>query len=121
MKYESFLEIESQTCQGVSFTITRMSFGRRIDLAKRVREIAHKLEFTRASKSAEDVVDTAVITGEIDRACLKWGLLKVEGLDIDGAAANPDTLAEAGPEALCREIVTAIKHECGITEEERKN
>ena len=26
-----------------------------------------------------------------------------------------------GPEDLCREILTAIKHECGLTDEERKN
>jgi hypothetical protein len=121
MNYQSVLDIESQTCHGVRFTITRMSFGRRIELAKRVREIAHKLEFSRASEAAQDAVDAAVIAGEVDRTCLDWGLVKVDGLEIDGVPAKPETLAEAGPEALCREIVTAIKHECGLTEEERKN
>lgn len=121
MKYESVLDIESQTCQGVRFTITRMSFGRRIELAKRVREIAHKLEFSRASQAANDVVEAAVVSGEVDRACLGWGLVKIEGLEIDGVAASAATLAEAGPESLCREIIAAIKHECGLTEEERKN
>ncbi len=121
MNYQSVLEIESQTCHGVRFTIFRMSFGRRIELAKRVREIARKLEFSRASEAAHDAVEAAVISGEADRVCLDWGLVKVEGLEIDGAPANPSTLAESGPENLCREIVAAIKHECGLTEEERKN
>jgi hypothetical protein len=121
MKYQSVLDIESQSCHGVRFTIARMSFGRRIELAKRVREIAHKLEFSRASESARDTVDAAVIAGEVDRACLDWGLVEIDGLEIDGVPAKPDTVAAAGPEALCREIVAAIKHECGLTEEERKN
>jgi hypothetical protein len=121
MKYESVLDIESKTCQGVRFTINRMSFGRRIELAKRVREIAQKLEFSRASKAADDVGDAAVISGEVDRACLGWGLVRIEGLEIDGMPASTATLAEAGPEGLCREIIAAIKHECGLTEEERKN
>jgi hypothetical protein len=121
MNYESILEIESQAFKGVRFTITRMSFGRRIELAKRVREIASKLEFSRASGTAQDSVEAAVISGEVDRAYLGWGLVKVDGVQIDGCPANPDTIADAGPEELCREIVAAIKHECGLTETERKN
>jgi hypothetical protein len=121
MKYESVVDIESKSCQGVRFTITRMSFGRRIELAKRVREIAHRLEFSQASDAAKDVVEAAVIGGEVDRTILSWGLVKVDGLEIDGAPAAADTIVDIGPEALCREIVAAIKHECGLTEEERKN
>ena len=118
MNYQSVLDIESQSCKGVRFTITRMSFGRRLELAKRVREISRKLEFSRAS---QDSVDAAVISGEVDRACLGWGLVKVDGLQIDGEPARPETIADAGPEDLCREIVAAIRHECGLTDEERKN
>jgi hypothetical protein len=57
----------------------------------------------------------------VDRICLDWGLVSVEGLEIDDRPAGPHDIAEAGPEGLCREILTAIKHECGLTEEERKN
>jgi hypothetical protein len=121
MNYRSVLEIESQTCRGVRFTISRMSFGKRIELAKRVREIAHKLEFFRASEAPQDSVEAALINGEVDRACLDWGLVKVDGLEIDGEPAKPDTIGDAGPEELCREIIAAIKHECGLTEAERKN
>jgi hypothetical protein len=121
MNYESVVEIESQACRGVRFTITRMSFGRRIELAKRIREIAHKLEFSRASDKAQDSVEAALISAEIDRICLGWGLVKINGLVIDDQTADPASLADAGPEDLCREIVAAIKHECGLTEQERKN
>jgi len=121
MNYESVVTIESTSCPGVRFTIARMSFGRRISLARRIREVAHKLEFTRASDTPKDPIDAAVINGEIDEICLDWALVKLEGLDIDGRAAEPQDLIASGPEMLCREVVEAIKHECGLTEEERKN
>jgi hypothetical protein len=115
------MDIESQTCKGVRFSIVRMSFGRRLELARRIREIAQKLEFANAGGKPQDSVETAVINGEVDRICLDWGLIKVEGLQIDETPARPADIAEAGPEDLCREILTAIKRECGLTEEERKN
>jgi hypothetical protein len=98
-----------------------MSFGRRLELAKRIREVAHKLEFIKASGKPQDSVEAAVINGEVDRICLDWGLVRVEGLEIDDRPAGPQDIAEAGPEELCHEILRAIKHECGLTEEERKN
>jgi hypothetical protein len=45
----------------------------------------------------------------------------VEGLEIDGAAATPETLVEQGPVELAMEILGRIKSECGMTEDERKN
>lgn len=121
MKYDSVVPIESQSHPGVRFTINRMSFGRRIELARRIREIAHKLEFTRAADTPQDTIDTALINGEVDGICLDWGLVQLEGLEIDGKIAGPQDLIASGPEKLCREVVEAIKHECGLTEEERKN
>jgi hypothetical protein len=49
------------------------------------------------------------------------GLAEVSGLEVDGQQPTPETLAAAGPEDLCQEIVAAIKAECGLTEVERKN
>jgi hypothetical protein len=43
------------------------------------------------------------------------------GLEVDGVAATPELLASAGPEDLFREVVSAIKAECGLSETERKN
>jgi hypothetical protein len=52
---------------------------------------------------------------------LTWGLVRVEGLEVDGATATPESLLDEGPEDLCREAITAIKAECGLTDAERKN
>ena len=58
---------------------------------------------------------------EIDAMYLEWGLINVEGLTIDGEPASCGQLLEKGPEGLVREIVSAIRAQCGLSEEERKN
>jgi hypothetical protein len=40
---------------------------------------------------------------------------------IDGEPATAARLLEKGPENLTREIVGAIKEQCGLSEPERKN
>ena len=52
---------------------------------------------------------------------LQWGLLSIEGLIIDGEPATATRLLEKGPEDLTREVVCAIKEQCGLSEPERKN
>jgi hypothetical protein len=106
---------------GVRFTVRRMSFGRRIELMKTIRDTARQLEFHHAGEKLDDKVAAAVTTAEVDRLYLGWGLVSIEGLRIDGVNANPDLLIERGPESLCREIVGEIRRECGLSEEERKN
>ncbi len=48
-------------------------------------------------------------------------LVEIEGLEIDGEPARPESVIERGPEALCQEILRAIHAECGLSAEERKN
>jgi hypothetical protein len=98
-----------------------MSFERRMDLIRRIRELSLKCEFHEAGESAEDKLQSALLSGEIDRLYVNWGLRQLVGLEVDGAPATPDLLACAGPEDLFREAVTAIKSECGLSEAERKN
>lgn len=121
MRYESTRTLESQTQEGVRFTIARMSFGRRLELTRRVRELGKRVEFERAGDSIADQLSASVASAEIDRLYLEWGLREISGLEIDGAAGDVATLIEAGPEDLCREIALEIKRECGISEDERKN
>jgi hypothetical protein len=52
---------------------------------------------------------------------LHWGLLSIEGLTIDGEPATAERLLEKGPEDLAREVVSAIKGQCALSEPERKN
>jgi hypothetical protein len=119
--YTSTRELESTVCAGVRFRIARISFGRRLELTRRVRELGRCIRFDEAGEAVEGRLSAAIARAEIDRLYLDWGMIGIAGLRIDGRDAEAADLIEAGPEELCREIVTAIRHECGLTEEERKN
>ncbi len=119
--YASSIWCESEVAPGVRFEIARVSFGRRIELARRIREIGRKAEYLGAGDDVREKLEGAVMAAEIERAYLEWGLIGVEGLEIDGSPATPRALIEAGPVDLAMEILARIKSECGLTEEERKN
>jgi hypothetical protein len=121
MTYESTVRCESAVLPGVSFEITRMSFGRRMSLVRELRGIAARAEYHKAGASGEDAIEATLLEAEADRVYLRWGLARVAGLDIDGAPATADTLFSAGPERLCREIVQRIRSESFLSAEERKN
>jgi hypothetical protein len=95
--------------------------GRRIELARRLREIGRKIEFLQASGSPGEQIEATVLKGEIDRTYLEWGLDQLEGLEIDGEAATPESLIERGPLDLAEEVLGRIKAECGLNQAERKN
>ena len=120
MNYSSWLEKESETTPGVTFVLAKMSFGRRVELTRRLREIAQRVEFLEAGETREKL-DAALLSSEIDRLYVEWGLKEVLGLELDGTPATPESLASTGPETLFREAVDAVKAECGLTETERKN
>jgi len=121
MRWVSEDKCPSAAFAGVQFRIARLSFSRRVDLARRVRDLAQHIEFLDAGGSVRERLDSAVLAYEIDRVYVEWGLLGVEGLTIDGEPATPASLLERGPAALVAEIVSAIKRECGLSDEERKN
>ncbi len=112
---------EAESCAGVRFRVARMTLGRRIDLARRIREIGRKIEFLDASADLREHIEAAALKAEIDRAYLEWGLEAIEGLEIDGEAATPEMLIERGPLNLALEMLEKIRAECGLTEAERKN
>ena len=121
MTYESVVEVESKISPGVRFAVARMSFGRRVELMRRVRELARRAEFLEAGSQPGDKMDAGLLQAEIDRLYLAWGLRAVSGLVLDGGHASPELLAEAGPEELFREALAAVRAETGLTDEERKN
>lgn len=121
MKYESLIEVEAQTAPGVRLTIARMSFGRRVELMRKVRELSKRIEFLEAGKDPGDRMDAALMQSDIDRLYLLWGLRAVTGLELDGLQATPEMVVDAGPEGLFREAVQAVRRETGLTEDERKN
>ncbi len=92
-----------------------------MELSRRVREISRKAEFLEAGTELHEKIEANILAQEIDAMYLQWGLVSVEGLTIDGDTATATQLLEKGPEDLAREIVGAIKEQCGLSEAERKN
>ena len=122
MRYESGVEVASERLPGVRFVIERMSFGRRLELIRELREWLGKLEFVAAGPAGpQREAGSALLAGEIDRIYLRWGLRDVTGLEIDGAPVTTENLLAKGPEALVEEILGAIRREAGLSEAERKN
>ncbi|HLH00339.1 MAG TPA: hypothetical protein VKX49_28800 [Bryobacteraceae bacterium] len=119
--YESVVNIRSQAMPAVLFSIHRISFGRRMELARQVRELSQKAEFLQAGTELQDKIDANLLKQEIEAIYIRWGLVRIDGLKIDGEPATAERLIEKGPEELTREVVTAIKAQCGLSEEERKN
>jgi hypothetical protein len=120
-RYKSVVERESAGFPGVTFTVRRMSFGRRLKLAESIRAIGAELEYREAGDELGDRVEATLIANRIDQIYLEWGLVEVRGLLIDGRPATRELLFGSGPEELTREVLAAIKAECGLTEQERKN
>ena len=119
--YASESVVESRAVPGVRLTIAKISFGRRVELMRRVRELAKRTEFLAASEEAGEKMDSALLRAEIERLYVMWGVKAVSGLAVDGSMAGPELLAEAGPEELFREALAAVRRETGLNEEERKN
>ncbi|MCS6954152.1 MAG: hypothetical protein RMK57_16230 [Bryobacterales bacterium] len=98
-----------------------MSFERRIELARRIRELTRQAEYLEAGKAPEEKIGAALLAAEAERVYFQWGVIQVDGLLVDGKPATPSSLLAAGPEELVREAIALVKAECGLTEEERKN
>ena len=48
--YKSAIEVKSRLAPGVRYTISRMSFARRVALMARIRELANRAEFLAAGR-----------------------------------------------------------------------
>jgi hypothetical protein len=121
MNHQSTITHQSVSLPGVAFDVLRITYGRRLDLMKLVRALAQRREFHEAGDTPADRMQAAELSLEIDQLYLQWGLQSVNGLTIDGEPATPQNLWQAGPEALTREIIAAIRSAAGLTEDERKN
>jgi hypothetical protein len=121
VSYQSVITTRSAAMPGVVFLINRISFGRRMELSRLVRDISKKAEFLEAGTELQERIEAGILTHEVDAMYLRWGLVSLEGLTIDGMPAAPEQLLDSGPEALTQEIVAAIKAQCGLSEAERKN
>jgi len=121
MEYASVVEIESAARAGVRYLVARMSFGRRVELMRRVRELSRRVEFLDAGTSPGERMDAGLLRAEIDRMYVLWGLEAISGIQLDGVEATPETMIERGPEELFREALAAVRAQTGLTDDERKN
>ena len=119
--YESVITLRSKLIPGGTFAIYRISFGRRMELSRRAREISIKAEFLEAGNQLQEKIEAGLLAQEVDAMYLTWGLVSIAGLTIDGEPATAANLLERGPDDLTKEIVGAIKEQCGLSEAERKN
>jgi hypothetical protein len=119
--WESRKVIASAARPGVEFVIARMTFGRRIELMRHVRDLAARLEYFEAGRDAKNGMEASLLGAEIDRLYIRWGLGEIRGLEIDGVPATAESLIESGPEELFLEALAAVIAECGLVENERKN
>jgi len=113
--------VDSQVAGDVRFTVAKMSFGRRTELMRQVRELARKMEFLEAGQDPGQKMDATLLRVEIERLYVKWGLRGISGLKLDGVEATPESLAESGPEELFREAVAVVRAQTGLSLRERKN
>ena len=119
--WESRKIVRSELRPDVEYDVARMSFGRRLELMKKIRDLAARIEFFEAGQTESNRMEASLLAGEMDRVFLDWGLQGVFGLEIDGAPANVAALIENGPEELVHEALSIVKGECGLNEAERKN
>jgi hypothetical protein len=121
MRYESQFTLDSTVLPGVRLRIRRMSFERRLELARSIRDLANRIEFLEAGSNPREKMTAAVLAREVDGIYLRWGLAGIDGLEVDGARASPEAVLKDGPEELVNEALCAIRAQCGLTEDERKN
>ena len=119
--WESRKIVRSELRPDVEYDVARMSFGRRLELMKKIRDLAARIEFFEAGQAESNRMEASLLAGEMDRVFLEWGLQGVSGLQVDGAPASVAALIENGPEDLVHEALGIIKAECGLNEAERKN
>jgi hypothetical protein len=119
--WQSSRIVESEAMPGVELVIARMTFGRRLELMKRVRDLAARLDYFQAGREEKNRIEASLLGAQLDRLYIDWGLEAIHGLELDGEAATPLSLIERGPEELFKEALAAVKAECGLSEQERKN
>jgi hypothetical protein len=111
---------QSQTVPEVRFAIKRISLASRLELTKRLRELTLRYEFLNAGETA-DQLEAALSDLLVRKLYIEWGLAEIQGLTIDREPATAALLIQKGPENLSGEIISAIRQEIEVSEDERKN
>ena len=118
--FESVRWHTSKEMPEVRFAVREPSLQKRIELTRQLHELTLRNEFL-ASGNEMEHLELALAELLVQKVLVEWGLAAIEGLYIDGKPATPARLIDAGPERLVAEIATAVRLQCGLSEEERKN
>jgi hypothetical protein len=119
-EYSSVVWRNSGTYKDVRYAVRKISLAQRIEMAERIQELSSKYEFLKAGDALEQA-QAHLADLLVRKLYLQWGLAALEGLIIDGAKASVELLIEKGPELLCEEIISSIRAEFELSENERKN
>lgn len=127
---------DSKKVTGVSFQIKRVTEPLRLELRnaiadpiRKVQDIGEQLEQLQEDKTPEGKAKRDELYKEIERITdmemnpewLKWGLVGISELDVDGVDITPENLREKGPQGLYAEILSTLKERTNLGGEEVKN
>lgn len=121
VRWESSVWRASARMPGVRFRVRRPSLSARGELTRRVRGLLEELAFQAAGETPSEKLAAVQLQVEADRTYIEWGVLELEGLELDGSPATVASCVERGPELLCREMAEAVREELTLNELERKN
>lgn len=119
-RFDSLRWLESEAMPRVRYAIRQPSLAQRIELTKRLHELTLRHEFL-ANGNELHQLEITLADLFVQKVLVEWGLAQIDGLEIDGSPATVDLLIESGPEQLVAEIAAQVRHECGLTDDERKN
>lgn len=71
--------VASEVRPGVELVIARMTFGRRIELMRMVRDLAARLEYFEAGRDAKNDMEASLVGAEIDRCICAGASMKFAG------------------------------------------
>jgi len=118
---EGAASFDSAEYHGVTFTIRRMTLRQRIYLLTDLHALYREHDFSKAGTSQADRINAHLSSLRIDEIFLRWGVLAIEGLSVDGKRLCVEDLAEYAPEGLVREILFRIRESIALDPGDEKN
>lgn len=117
----SSCQYQSVTYPGVTFTIRQMTLGHRIKLLRDLHGLYREVEFSNAGDSKSERLHAQLSSLRVDEVFLRWGVLAVEGMIVDGRPIAVEGLSEFAPLRLVTEILSRIRECIALNLDEEKN